>query len=126
MGTLPPEEKVNILPETWAKDLRKDGKVTKRRNNTAVIQGTAKEREFEDKSLHQSPVEGESKKGLCEYELIRQENIRQRDALFAKLGLEDAKASVATKRKNKSATGGSKLKKGKRRDDMEKNGKKCL
>ena len=120
---LPPEEKVNILPETWATDLRKDGKAIKRRNNTAVIEGTAKEREFEDKSLHQSSVEEESKKGLCEYELIRQENIRQRDALFAKLGLEDAKASVATKGKNKSATGGSKPKKGKRRDDMEKNGK---
>ena len=121
--TLPSPEKVNILPETWATDLRQDGKATKRRNNIAVLEGAAKKREFEDKSLHQSVVEGESKKGLCEYELIRQENIRQRDALFAKLGLEDAKASVATKRKNKSATGGTKLKKGKRRDDMEKNGK---
>ena len=67
-------------------------------------------------------MEGESKKGLCEYELIRQENIRQRDAFFAELGLEDAKASVATKRKNKS-TRGLKPKKGKRGDHSEKDGK---
>ena len=120
--TLPPEEKLNILPETWATNLGKDGKSTKRRNKTAVIERTAKEREFEDKSLHQSAVEGESKKGLCEYELIRQENIRQRDAFFAELGLEDAKASVATTRKNKS-TRGLKPKKGKRGDHSEKDGR---
>ena len=66
---------------------------------------------------------GESKEGLCEYELIRQENIRQRNALFAELGLEDAKASVASKRKNKSATGGLKPKKGKRGDHSENDGK---
>ena len=34
------------------------------------------------------------KSGLCEYEMIRLENIRQREAMFAKLNLEEAKVEA--------------------------------
>merc|ERR1719474_914972 len=64
--TLPPEEKVNILPETWATDLRKYGNAAKKRNNTAVIERTTKERRFEDKSLNQSAELPEGKQSAVE------------------------------------------------------------
>merc|ERR1719341_1218681 len=47
-------------------------------------------------------VEQESKPDLCEYELIRLENIRQREELFAELHLGDAKADVALPKSAKS------------------------
>ena len=47
-------------------------------------------------------VEQESKPDLCEYELIRLENIRQREELFAELNLGEAKASVMQSKGTKS------------------------
>jgi len=40
--------------------------------------------------------EEETKHGLCEYELIRLENIRQREALFAELNLDAAKVEASS------------------------------
>merc|ERR1712114_63937 len=50
-------------------------------------------------------LEENLKPDLCEYELIRLENIREREELFAELQLGDAKASVtlATRAKSEKA-----------------------
>ena len=117
--TLPPEQEENrVLPRNWATDLHSDGETTKGGKTRKHGEGSVKKKKSEETSKRtqlkknskerrrgkpkKARVEQESKPDLCEYELIRLENIRQREELFAELNLGEAKASVMQSKGTKS------------------------
>ena len=90
--------------------IRKQGEGSVKKKNksdeTVKRRSTQVEKKPEERRPRGRPkkakVEQELKPDLCEYELIRLENIRQREELFAELHLGDAKADATPGKSTKS------------------------